>query len=91
MTQNIEKAIELINTLFQIEDSAGYAHLVFGDFNIDDDSILFCIEAAQENELNEYSEETKIASLNALKHFFTLTEKERETALNQSIDQKTKQ
>lgn len=83
------KASELIKELYDTEFGGvgRYGHIVFDDWNIDDDNIEWCIENAnkggywQDENDEEGAEETRQASLTALIYFKELSEEERYSAL----------
>ena len=57
--------------------AGGYGHIVFDDCNTEDGHIDWCIKQAEEKR-GILSEETRIASIEALKAFKPLTEEERD-------------
>lgn len=81
---DIEKAIELINTVYETDggDVGGYGHIVFDDLNIENANILYCLKSAYYSEFSDtISEECRLASIEALEFFLNLTEMEREVIL----------
>ena len=77
MKDNIIEAAKRIYELYKTDDGGvgGYAHIVFDDFNIEQENILWCIKEAEKGEY-DYSEETRQASLKALRACLSLTEEE---------------
>lgn len=77
-----KKAAELINEIYEQYDcgAGGYAHIVVDDWNMDDSSIDFCINAANEGEY-DISEEGRQACLNCLNYLKELSEDERYSAM----------
>lgn len=74
------KAAELIQAIYDSEDggAGGYAHIVVDDWNLEDDSINFSINAINEGDL---AEETGRACLECLTYLKGLTWEERVSAL----------
>lgn len=82
-SQKTVKAASLISAVYDCEYGGvgGYGHIVFDDWNIGDSNIDSCIEEASEGKYFDGEEEIKVASLEALVFFKTLTEEERYSAL----------
>lgn len=82
INERVKHAAELVNELYALEDGGvgGYGHVVFDDWNIEDESIDYCINEANKNTLG-WSEETRQASIKALNAFRQLSIEERATAL----------
>lgn len=81
--EEVEKAADLIDELYECEDGGvgGYAHIVTDDWNLEDHSIDWCIEAAEKGEYKHLNEECRQASLKALQQLRKLSEEERYSAL----------
>jgi hypothetical protein len=76
--KNILDCCKLVCELYETVDGGvgGYGHIVFDDGNLDNESILLCIENA-ENNIFKLSEETRIKSIEALKAILKLSYIER--------------
>lgn len=72
-------ASKLIDKVYEYTSSAGNAHIVFDDWNIEDYNIDFCIKDADKDE--ESSKDQIAAEKNALVYFLKLSEEERLSAL----------
>ena len=83
MNYKTHKTAILIKVLYDSDDGAtgGYGHIVFDDDNLETTNIEWCIEEAEKGEY-DLSEETRIASINALQSMLKLNIKEREQANN---------
>lgn len=79
INERTQKAAELIEALYDTEQggAGGYAHIVVDDFNIDDQSIDWCLRNMHGN----VCQETKDASIECLRYLRTLNEEERWSAL----------
>lgn len=77
MQENIVEAGRRIYELYKTDDGGvgGYAHIVFDDYNVEQESILWCINEAEKGEY-DLSEETRKASLKALRACLNLTEED---------------
>ena len=84
----IIKTAQVIADLYNTDNGGvgGYGHVVFDDYNIEKENILWCIEAAKKGEYR-YSEETRLASLKALYACLELTEDEVESAITYYWDE----
>jgi len=78
VNERTKKAAELIEEVYEQYDcgTGGYAHIVVDDWNLDDSSIDFCINAANEGDY-DISENGKQACLNCLNYLKELSEDER--------------
>jgi uncharacterized Fe-S cluster-containing radical SAM superfamily protein len=78
-----KKAAELIKTMYEQEGCSvgGYAHIVTDDWNLDDDSVDWCIKEAEKGEYEHISDHGRQSCLNTLKCLKELTEDERYSAL----------
>jgi hypothetical protein len=74
-------ASNLIKINLGIDPLGGYAHIVIDDWNLEDEHIEYCIEAANKRSHSWVSEESRQASLLALSSLKALSEGERYTAM----------
>ena len=78
-------AEQLISILYDTMDGGvgGYAHIVTDDDNVEDANVDWCLDQALQNDAKgDICEETRQASIACLLYLKTLTEKERQEAIN---------
>lgn len=82
----MKEIIDKINKLYNTPDGGvgGYGHIVFDDDNIETENIEWCISEAEKGEYDSYCEETRLASLDALKSILALNECDRQKAIDKA-------
>lgn len=85
VNEKTKNAAELITELYEQEDCGvgGYAHIVVDDWNLDDNSIDYCIGVAKkgEGDYENISEEGRQACLTTLNYLKQLSKEERYSAM----------
>lgn len=76
-----KNAVILIEKVYDMSCSGGNAHVVIDDWNIDDQSILWCLNKAISENICESRDELIIAEKEALEALLALSIDERASAL----------
>lgn len=78
ITDKTIHAAELVNQLYDCKGCSvgGYGHIVFDDWNLEDNNILFCLRNAE-----HISDDGRLKSIEALKLFKSLSIEERYSAM----------
>lgn len=76
-----KEAAILTNAVYEFSCSGGNCHIVLDDFNIDDDSIEYCLNEGLEDNLHEHTAEQLKIERECLLAFKALSVAERASAL----------
>ena len=84
----MEEIAKKIKELYLSPDGAtgGYGQVVFDDYNLDTESVEWCIKEAKKGEYVSICEETRKMSLEALRAILSLTEDEREFVIELAME-----
>lgn len=81
INDNVIDAANLININLLLDSVGGYAHIVIDDWNLENEHIEYCIEAANKRSHSWVSEASRLVSLQVLAKLKDLSLEERYTAM----------
>lgn len=81
VNDNVRAAVELIRAVYEYSSVGGNAHVVLDDFNLEDDSIQWCLDTALVDNIHEANEPELASERAALEALLAMSMDERASAL----------